>query len=196
MIGLHDHLHHGQSDREPLSTSGGIHSSQCVDNPSLSRSSSPSSYYSVDSQPRAARDEDEDAEDRLAFIAVLDAASDSNETGWTYETACLALDEKRSRRETDPRCQNPECSPFDFFSHFDPTLRTHLRDPYDRRTRWGYTGDTPRGLSLDLAMLPVANVQNLVHGIRTAIDVPAKESDGQVSRRRERKDIERVNLIG
>jgi hypothetical protein len=194
MLGLRDYLHHGQSDREPLSTSGSIHSFQCVDNPSLSRSSSSSSYYSVNSQPHAAIDEDEDAEDILAFIAVLDAASDSNETGWTYETACLALDEKRSRRETDPRRQNPECSPFNFFSHFDPTLRTHLHDSYDRRKRWGYTGDTPQGLSLDLTMLRVANAQDLMHTIQAAIDVPARESDGQVSRRREREDMERENL--
>jgi hypothetical protein len=195
MFSLRDPFYDGESDPEPMSSSESAHSSQNVDAPSDRRSSSSgSSYYSVETQPPAAIDENEDAESILAFIATLDAAIDTNETGWTYKMACLALDAKRSRSKLNPDHHESEQSPFDFFSHLDPSLRSHLRESYARRQRWGYTGDVPQGMSLDIAMLPMSNAQSIVHVIQAAIAAPVKESEGQALRRRNEDEMDRENL--
>jgi len=195
MFSLRDHFYEGESDPEPMSSSESAHSSQHVDAPSDRRSSSSSSsYYSVDTHPPTTIDEDGDAESILAFIATLDAAIDTNETGWTYEAACLALDAKRSRGNLHPDHHQWEQSPSDFFSHLDSSLRSHLRESYTRRQRWGYTGDVPQGPSLDITTLPMGNAQNIVYAIQAAIATPAKESVEQALRKRNEEAMERENL--
>jgi hypothetical protein len=157
------------------------------------RSSPSSSYYSVDTQPYGHVDEEKDAENILAFIATLDALSLTNETGWTHEKAYLALDAKRRRRQSDPEGRDTERPAFDYFSHFDSTLRSHLRPSYDRHERWGYTGDASQGLSLEVATLQVARLQDLMHAIGVAIDTRAQESHGQMLRRKDRENMQRAN---
>jgi len=201
MVSLQDFLHDTFSDLEPPSSSEGPHSSQYLDAHSELQSSSSSSYHSTDSQPHRIINPEKDAENILAFIAALDAVTKTNETGWTYEKATLALDEKCKRRETG--IDDHERPPFDFFSHFNPALRNHLRHSYDRRKRWGYTGDAQRGLSLEVAALQEARLRDFINMIRVAIDLrdaievaintPARESHGQVLRRRDREDSERAD---
>lgn len=106
----------------------------------------------------------------------------------------MAFEAKHSRRTSSPTGEhNFQSSTFDFFAYFDPILRTHLRYAYDRRKRWDYTGDKPQGLSLVIATLPIANAKDLVGAVQAAIDSPASESDGQVLRRRDEEDKEKVN---
>lgn len=204
--------HHDEdSDSETLSSSESIIASQYLDAHSELHSSSSSSYRSADTQPYGTIDPEKDAGNILTFISTLDAASYTNETGWTHEKACLALDAKRRRCESSSEGQDPERSTFDFFSHLDPVLRRHLRRSYDRRKCWGYTGDAHQELSLDFAAMQIAKLhhlmdvlgvaiatpaqesQDLVNAIGVAINTPARESHGQMLRRKDREDIERAN---
>jgi hypothetical protein len=193
MFSPQDSRHEEDSESETLSSSESLIISQYLDAHSDLQSSPSSSYCSVDTQPYGHMDEEKDAENILAFIATLDALSVTNATGWTHEKASLALDARRRRRQADPDVRNTERSAFDFFSHFDPTLRSHLRDSYDRHKSWGYTGDASQGLSLDVATLQVAKLQSLMTAIGVAIDTPAQESQGQILKRKYREDMERTN---
>lgn len=188
MFSLQDYLHDEQSDLDPLSSSESSPSSQYLDAQSELQSSSSSSYHSVNTQAHEILDEENDAENVLAFIAALDAVSETNETGWTHEKAYLALDAKRKREG-----HSIEPPIFDFFSHFDPALRKHLRHAYECRTRRGYTGDVQQGLSSDVATLQIEKLQALMDAIGVAIDTPAQESHGQLLRRKARADMEREN---
>jgi hypothetical protein len=129
----------------------------------------------------------------LAFIAALDSVSRTNETGWTHEKASLALDAKRRRLQSGRHGSDIGSSSFDFFAHFDPILRNHLRHSYDCRKRGGYTSDTQQELSLDVATLQIEKLHALMDAIGVAIDTPAQESHGQVLRRRAREDMESEN---
>lgn len=190
---LQGYLHDEQSDLEPLSSSDSSPSSHYLDAQSELQSSSSSSYYSVDTQAHEILDEETDAEKILAFITALDAVSKTNETGWTHEKASLALDAKRRRRISGREGHSTEPPIFDFFSHFDPTLRKHLRHAYDCRKRRGYTGDAQQGPSSDVATLQIEKLQALMDAIGVAIDTPAQESHGQLLRRKARADMEREN---
>lgn len=209
-----DILSDKQSESQPASSPGSLSTSRYADAQTDLPSSSNPSCYSADTQPEAITDAEEDADDILAFIAALDAASDTNTTGWTHANASVALKAKRSRLRSDPNAET-HGSHFDFFSHFDPILRNHLRHAYDRRKRWSFTGDTQQDPSSDVAMALLPNVQSLVHvieeaivipareslpnvrslvlAIEEAIDTPARESYGQVLRRNQREDMVRAN---
>ena len=193
MFSLQDYLHDEQSDLDPLSSSESSPSSQYLDAQSELQSSPSSSYHSVDTYAHEFLDEEKDAENILAFIAALDAVSKTNETGWTHEKASLALDAKRRRRILGREGHSTEPPIFDFFSHFDPVLRKHLRHAHDCRTRRGYTGDAQQGLSSDAATLQIEKLQALMEAIGVAIDTPAQESHGQLLRRKARADMEREN---
>jgi hypothetical protein len=203
MISLQDFLHDTYSDLQPPSSSGSLLSSQYLGAYSEPQSSPCSSYHSADSQPHGIINPEKDAGNILAFIAALNTVSRTNETGWTYEKATLALDEKCRRLEAGIGDHDTEHPPFDFFSHFNPALRNHLRHSYDRRKRWGYTGDAQRGLSLLVAALQEAKLRDLINMIGVAIDLrdaievaintPARELHGQVLRRKDREDTERAN---
>ncbi|GAB7322229.1 hypothetical protein MBLNU13_g03229t1 [Cladosporium sp. NU13] len=97
--------------------------SQYLDARSELQSSSSSLYHSVDTQPHEIFDE----ENILAFIAALDNVCETNETGWTHEKASWALVAKRRRRQSGSDGHSTEISTFDLFSHFNSTLRNHLR---------------------------------------------------------------------
>ncbi|KAM0709630.1 hypothetical protein Q7P35_003670 [Cladosporium inversicolor] len=204
--------HHDEdSDIGTLSSSESLIISQYLDAHSELHSSSCSSYRFADTQPYGIIDPERDAEDILAFISTIDAASHTNETGWTRENASLALDAKRRRCESSSDGHDPERSNFEFFSHFDLVLRGQLRLSYNRRKRWGYTGDAQRAMGLDDAKLQIAKLHHLmnalgvaidtsaqelhdlVNAIGVAIDTPARESHGQMLRRKDREDIERAN---
>jgi len=193
MLSLQDYLHDGQSDLETLSSSESLLVSQYLEAYSELPPSSNSSYYSADTQPDEIIDPEKDEENILAFIAALDTVSDTSETGWTHAEATLALDANRRRCESSPDGDISERSTFDFFSHFDPMLRSHLRHSYDRRTRWGYTGDAQQGLSSDVATLQRAKLRDLINAIGTAIDTPAQKSREQLLRTKDREDMERMN---
>jgi hypothetical protein len=203
MLCLQDFLHDTYSDLEPPCSSESLFSSQYFDARSDLHSSPCSSYSSADTQPHEVINPEKDAENILAFIDALDAVSKTNETGWTHEKATLALDEKRRRREAGIGDHDAERLPFDFFSHFNPALRNHLRHSYDRRKRWGYTGDAQRGLSVEVAALQEAKLRGLINMIAVAIDLrdaievaintPARESHGQVLKRKDREDTKRAN---
>lgn len=193
MFSLQDYLHDDQSYFGPLSSPESLLSSQYLEARSELQSSSSSSYHSVDTQQPEILDEERDAEDILAFIAALDDVCETNETGWTHEKACLALDVKRRCRQSDPGNHSTESSAFDFFSRFDPTLRNHLRHAYNCRKRRGYTGDTQQEVSLNVATLQIEKLQALMDAIGVAIDTPAQESYGQVLRRKAKEDVEREN---
>lgn len=191
MIGLQDFLQDTFSDLEPLSSSESLLSSQYLDARSELQSSSSSSYHSADTQPHRVIVPEKDAENILVFIAALDTVS------------TLAQDEQRRRREAGIGGHDAEGPPFDFFSHFNPALRNHLRHSYDRRKRWGYTGDAQRVLGSVVAALQEAKLRDLINmiggaidlrdAIEVAINTPARESHGQVMRRKDREDSERAN---
>lgn len=194
MLSLRNYLHDEQSDLKPLSSSESLLGSQYLDARSELQSSSSSSYHSMDTQPSEIFDEEKDVENILAFIAALDDVCETNETGWTHEKASLALAAKRRRRRIlASDGHSTETSTFDFFSHFDPTLRKHLRHTYKCRQRRGYTGDEQQEVSLDVATLQIEKLHALMGAIGVAIDTPAQESPGQVSRRKAREDVEREN---
>jgi hypothetical protein len=193
MFSPQDYHHEEDSEPETLSSSESLTISQYLDAYSELQSSNSSLYYSIDTQRYGHIDEEKDAENILAFIATLDALSLTNETGWTHEKASLALDAKRRRRASGTDGRNAESAAFDFFSHFDPTLRKHLRHAYNRHKRWGYTGDASQGLSLDVATLQIAKLHDLMTAIGVAIDTPAQESQGQILRRKDQEDMERAN---
>lgn len=132
-----------------------------------------------------------DADDILEFIALLDATSKTNETGWTHERALRAINSKR-RHQISSR-NYKDYAGFDFFSHFDPTLRKDLRRAYERRKRLGYTGDPQPGS--ENASLIEQTKRKLSNMIDLAIATPARESKGQVARRERMEDSERDNLV-
>lgn len=143
----------------------------------------------MDTQPHEIFDE----ENILAFIAALDDVCETNETGWTHEKASWALVAKRRRRQSGPDGHSTETSTFDFFSHFNSTLRNHLRQSYNCRMRRGYTGDAQQGLSSDVATLQIVKLHALMNVIGVAIDTPARESHGQVLGGKAREDMEKDN---
>ena len=189
MFSLEDYLH----DEQSLSTSESLLSPQYLEARSELQSSSSSSYHSVNTQPPEILDEEQDAEDILAFITALDNMSRTNGTGWTYEMASLALDAKRRRFRSGSHNNDIGSSSFDFFSRFDPTLRNHLRHSYNCRKREEYTSDAQQELSPDVATLQIVKLHALMAAIGVAIDTPAQESHGRVLRRKAREDMEREN---
>lgn len=193
MFGLQNYLHDEQSDLKPSSSPESLLSSQYLDPRSELQCSSSSSCHSSDTPPHEILNEEKDEENILSFIAALDDVCQTNETGWTHEKACLALDVKRRRRQSDPGNRSTERSAFDFFTHFDPTLRNHLRHAYNCRKRRGYTGDAQQEVSLNVTTLQIEKLQALMDAIGVAIDTPARESHGQVLRRKAREDTEREN---
>lgn len=132
-----------------------------------------------------------DADDVLNFIALLDASSKTNETGWTHERALCAINAKRKHQKSSRNYK--DYAGFDFFSHFDPTLRNNLRRAYERRERFGYSGDPQPGS--DSASLIEQSKRKLADMIDLAIATPARESKGQVARRKRMEDTERDNLV-
>lgn len=132
-----------------------------------------------------------DADDLLDFIALLNASSKTNEIGWTHERDLRAIIAKRARQESSKN-RNKHVG-FDFFSHFDPTLRKDLRRAYERRKRFGYTGDPQPGS--DNSSLLEQSKRKLADMIDLAIATPARESKGQVARRERMEDTERDNMV-
>ena len=157
------------------------------------QSSPSSSYHFVATQSHEVFDEEKDAGNILAFIAALDAVSNTNETGWTHEKASLRIDAKRRRRILGPDDHSTKLVTFDFFSHFGPSLRNHLRHSYNCRKRCGFTGDAQQGLSSDIATLHIEKSHALMNAIRVAIDASARDSHRQVSRRKAKAGMEREN---
>lgn len=132
-----------------------------------------------------------DADDVLEFIALLDASSKTNETGWTHERALRAINSKRKHQKSSRNYKN--YAGFDFYSHFDRILRDDLRQAYERRKRFGYTGDPQPGS--DNASLIEQSKRKLADMIDLAITTPARESKGQVARRERMEHSERDNLV-
>lgn len=133
--------------------------------------------------------QDTEAEDILAFITLLDRVSPSNQTGWTHETATLALKASQSSQ--------PSVSRFDFFSHFDPKLRRHLRDAYNRWQRCRDMDDSAAGAgdfeSVETRASP--GVRDIVGMIASAIITTAKKPRGRSGKAKAEAAMKRDNEL-
>jgi hypothetical protein len=128
---------------------------------------------------------DADIEQILSFIALLDATSTPNETGWTHATASRAITIKRSYASVDS--QGGDVADFDFFSHFDPELREDLRCALDRWRRNGYTGDHD-----------VSQTENPLFDhdkLRAASTPSAEKMQSQLAIRKAQVDMEWDNVV-
>lgn len=135
-------------------------------------------------------DPEEDRDNILTFIASLDAVSDANETGWTYANAIRALDTDKFRDLTNFERERTKRAKFDFFSHFDPVLRAHLRRSY---SRWGFTGEAPLRWRLDFPGTTAPPLQDLVRSIGSAIEAPARGSREKSLRKKNKARTEEEN---
>lgn len=148
---------------------------------------------STNTNAGAGADSDSDANGILNFITLVESACETNETGWTHDRAVQALDAKRARQRS--HYNKGKSADFDFFSHFDPRLREGLRHAYERRKRFGYTGDFQPGAEESLHLLSQQSMRRLAGDISAAVATPSRESEGQVARRLREKDSEKDNLV-
>lgn len=137
-------------------------------------------------------DAEEDRNNILDFIATFDAVSDTNETGWTHANALRALDPGRFRDLTNSEREPTKRAKFDFFSHFDPTLRVYLRRSY---ARWGFTGEAPLRWRQDFPATTVPPLHDVVRNIGLAIETPASEPLGHVYRKKSRAYMGSENVM-
>lgn len=162
---------------------------------SLLSSGSSDSFFSMaaetDTGSDTAIDAEEDRNNILAFIADLDAANATNETAWTHDSAMAALSAKQIHDLTRSRYETRRAD-FDFSIHFDPILLAHLRQSY---AFWDSTGDIPLAWRSQCSTTTVSSPQSLVHAIGAAMMTPARESDGQRLRKKEKERTESENRI-
>lgn len=128
---------------------------------------------------------DADTEQILSLIALLDATSTPNETGWTHATASRAITIKRSYASVDS--QGGDAANFDFFSHFDPELGEDLRCALDRWRRNGHTGDDD-----------VSQTENPLFDhdkLRAASTPSAEKMQSQLAIRKAQVDMEWDNVV-
>lgn len=133
--------------------------------------------------------QDAETEDILNFIAQLDSVCVSNQTGWTHETATLALKASQSSHSSK--------SGFDFFSHFDTKLRRHLRDAYNRWQRCEDFSDSAAGAadfkSVETRASP--GVRDIVGMIASAIITTAKKPRGKSGKAEAKAAMKRDNEL-
>jgi len=129
---------------------------------------------------------DADTDQILSFIALLNATSTPNETGWTHATASRAIAIKRQHASVDS--QNGDVANFDFFSHFDPELRDDLRCAFKRRRRLrAHIGDDPT--------IETDSTSSMHDTFRAATTPSAEEMQSQLAIRKAQVDMEWDNVV-
>lgn len=122
----------------------------------------------------------------LAFIALLDTASQDKVTGWNLENAKTALHRmENSTSQAD----------FDFFSHVDLGLREHLRQSYDRHKQIGCGCDIEKGLIPQVSVPPQAATQEPLNPPKHVTVKPVKESRRQRKRREKIECMDKDNAV-
>lgn len=143
----------------------------------------PSQQHGVDSaNPCLASDTD----GILAFIAILDTASQDGVSGWNLENAKTALHVMQNSTSQ---------AIFDFFSHVDLGLREHLRQSHLRHKRNECGRDVEEGSMPQVSVPPQAAAQVFFNPPEPVSAKTVKDSRRQRKRRDKIEGMDKDNAI-